>query len=153
MRPLSIAILCIAAALAGSAAGAQPRASAAPPGAASHPLDGAPMPLTADEALPPVGKGNLFSDGQVRYCLAQLLRVDAVRPLLNRYEREEVEQFNALVADFNARCGSYRYKDNALEESKAWLDDNRTLIERTARANYMMRFPGEPKLGKAAKKP
>ena len=142
MRSLSIAILCIAAALARAGAAAEAPASAVSPGAASHPIDAAPMPLTGDEALPPVGKGNLFSDGQVRYCLAQLIRVDAVRPLLNRYEREEVEQFNALVADFNARCGSYRYKDNALDEAKAWVEENHAQIEHTARENYMKRFPG-----------
>jgi TonB family protein len=126
---------------------------AGPPGAASHAIQAAPMPLTEDEALPPSGKGNLFSDAQVRYCLAQLIRVDAIRPLLNRYEREEVEQFNALVADFNARCGGYRYKDNALAEAKAWLEDNRAEIERAARENYMTRFPGEPKVATAPKKP
>jgi TonB family protein len=139
--------------LLGGAHAEQAAPVAGPPGAASHAIQAAPMPLTEHEALPPSGKGNLFSDAQVRYCLAQLIRVDAIRPLLNRYEREEVEQFNALVADFNARCGSYRYKDNALDEAKAWLEDNRAQIERAARENYMTRFPGEPKVANAPKKP
>jgi TonB family protein len=136
-----------------SSAHAQQAPVAGPPGAASHAIQAAPMPLTEDEALPPTGKGNLFSDAQVRYCLAQLIRVDAIRPLLNRYEREEVEQFNALVADFNARCGGYRYKDNALAEAKAWLEANRAQIERAARENYMTRFPGESKVATAPKNP
>jgi TonB family protein len=140
-------------ALLGGAHAEQAAPVAGPPGAASHAIQAAPMPLTEHEALPPSGKGNLFSDAQVRYCLAQLIRVDAIRPLLNRYEREEVEQFNALVADFNARCGSYRYKDNALDEAKAWLEDNRAQIERAARENYMTRFPSEPKVANAPKKP
>jgi len=140
-------------ALLGGAHAEQAAPVAGPPGAASHAIQAAPMPLTEHEALPPSGKGNLFSDAQVRYCLAQLIRVDAIRPLLNRYEREEVEQFNALVADFNARCGSYRYKDNALDEAKAWLEDNRAQIERAARENYMTRFPSEPKVANEPKKP
>ena len=79
-------------ALLGGAHAEQAAPVAGPPGAASHAIQAAPMPLTEHEALPPSGKGNLFSDAQVRYCLAQLIRVDAIRPLLNRYEREEVEQ-------------------------------------------------------------
>src|SRR5689334_25401895 len=82
-------MLILAAAAAAGALAQQPAPVAAPPGAASHPIEASPMPLTENEALPPVGKGNLFSDAQVRYCLAQLIRVDAVRPLLNRYRSEE----------------------------------------------------------------
>jgi TonB family protein len=124
----------------------------APPGSASHPIEATPMPLTEEEALPPVGKGNMFSDEQLRYCLAQLVRVDAVRPLLDRYEHEEVEHFNALVADFNARCGSYRYKGNALDEAKAWLEENRVKIDAAARETYTKRFPHQSKVAKSPKK-
>src|SRR5689334_12336829 len=148
MKSLPIIAVCIAGLLHAPAEAAGPTT----PGAASRPIEAAPLPLTEDEALPPHGRGNLYSDAQVRFCQAQLVRIDAVRPLLNRYEREEVEQFNALVADFNARCGNYRYKGNALEESKAWLEDNRALIERTARDTYMARFPGEPKIARSARK-
>jgi len=123
----------------------------AAPGSAARPTDGAIMPLTEDEALPPPGKGNMFSDEQLRFCVAQMVRVDSIRPLLDRYEREEVEFFNAVVADFNSRCASYRYKGMALDEAKAWLEENRAQIEAATRANYMKRFPRETK--KAVKAP
>ena len=150
MTPISahLKMLAVAAFLLGNAAAQE----TAPPGSASRPLEAAPMPLTEDEALPPVGKGNMFSDEQLRYCLAQLVRVDAVRPLLDRYEREEVEHFNALVADFNARCASYRYKGNALDEAKAWLEESRAKIEAAARESYTKRFSRESKVVKAPKK-
>jgi len=141
-------MLAVAALLLGTAAAQEP----APPGSASHPIEAAPIPLTEDEALPPAGKGNMFSDEQLRYCLAQLVRVDAVRPLLDRYEREEVEQFNAMVADFNARCGSYRYKGPALDEAKAWLEEHRAQIDAAARESYMKRFPRVTKVAKTPKK-
>jgi len=111
MKSLPIIAVCIAGLLHAPAEAAGPTT----PGAVSRPIEAAPLPLTEDEALPPHGRGNLYSDAQVRFCQAQLVRIDAVRPLLNRYEREEVEQFNALVADFNARCGNYRYNGNVLE--------------------------------------
>ena len=140
----------IAAVLLGKAAAQQPRPTV-PPGSASQRIEAPSIRLTRDEALPPVGKGNLISDAQVRYCQAQLIRIDAIRPLLNRYEREEVEHFNALVADFNNRCGNYRYKGNALAEAKTWLEDSREQID-AKRDAYMKRFPAEPKIAKSEKK-
>src|SRR5215813_6832398 len=51
-----------AAALLAYALAQHPVASAAPPGSASRAIEAAPIPLTEAEALPPTGKGNLFSD-------------------------------------------------------------------------------------------
>ena len=45
------------------------------------------------------------------------------------------------MVDFNARCGSYRYEGNALDEAKAWLEEHRAQIEADARTSYMKRFP------------
>jgi TonB family protein len=117
--------------------------SGMPPGSLRDPIvpAGAADPLsshgnagsTAEEEMPPVGKGEMFSEGQIRYCLAQRVRIDAVRPLLNRYDHDEIRRFNEQVADLNSRCSSYRYSGSALQDARAWLDSARPRIEQAAR--------------------
>ena len=107
-------------------------ATAAP---APHPRSaGAP---SGGEEMPPVSKGEFFSEAQIRWCLAQRVRIDSVRPMLNRYDQEEVRQFNHQVADLNARCSSYRYYGTNLPDAKAWLEVERTRIEREARDAHL----------------
>jgi TonB family protein len=117
--------------------------SVMPPGSLRDPIvpAGAPDPLsspgnagsTADEDMPPVGRGEMFSEGQIRYCLAQRVRIDAIRPLLNRYDHDEIRRFNEQVADLNSRCSSYRYSGSALQDARAWLESTRPRIEQAAR--------------------
>jgi len=97
--------------------------------------------LPFDEEIPPGGVDNLmFSDAAIRYCLAQIIRIDAVRPLVDRYERPQVEYFNTLVADYNNRCGHYRYVEGARESAQAQVEPSRSKIESDARDAYRKRF-------------
>src|SRR5882724_3150118 len=48
------------------------------------------------EERPPVGKSNLFSEAQIRYCLSQIIRIQAVRTLVDRYRKAQVQYFNEL---------------------------------------------------------
>ncbi|HEU5284829.1 MAG TPA: hypothetical protein VFU53_13505, partial [Burkholderiales bacterium] len=102
-----------------------------------------PFAPSDDEERPPVGKDHMFSEPQIRYCLAQLTRINAVRPLLDRYQSEHVKHFNAQVADLNSRCSSYRYVGPALGNARVWLATSRARIEEDARAAYTERFAGE----------
>jgi TonB family protein len=102
-----------------------------------------PFAPSDDEERPPVGKDNMFSEPQIRYCLAQLTRINAVRPLLDRYQSEHVKYFNAQVADLNSRCSSYRYVGPALGNARVWLATSRPRIEQDARAAYTECFAGE----------
>jgi TonB family protein len=118
-----------------------------PPGSLREPIvspraaDQVPSPpvtgSSGDEEMPQAGKGQLFSEFQIRYCLAQQLRIDAVRPLLNRYDHPQIRRFNDQVGDFNARCGSYRYYGSALQDAKAWLEAARPRIQQEAREAHM----------------
>ncbi len=101
--------------------------------------------VRADQALleeqkPPTGKGLVLSESQVRYCLAQIIRIDAVRPVLDPYEKAQVDYFNQVVADYNGRCASYRYRGDTLEREKAPIEANRVKIEIAARTEYGKRF-------------
>jgi TonB family protein len=102
--------------------------------------------LPFDEEIPPGGVDNLmFSDAAIRYCIAQIIRVDAVRSLVDRYERPQVEYFNGLVADYNNRCAHYRYMEGARENALALVEPNRAKIEKDAREAYRKRFAGTEK--------
>ena len=102
--------------------------------------------LPFDEEIPPGGVDNLmFSDAAIRYCLAQIIRIDAVRPLVDRYERGQVDYFNGLVADYNNRCGHYRYVEGARESAQAQVEPSRQKIESDAREAYRKRFAAADK--------
>ena len=73
-----------------------------------------------EEELPVSGDGSrLLTVSQIRYCLFQEVRLDAVRP--NVVEVEDVDRFNGMIEDWNSRCSRYRYRERDM------LDANRTL--------------------------
>jgi TonB family protein len=124
-----------------------------PPGSLSTPLQQpqstpagvsrAPHPL--EEEIPPFGKGNMLSESQIRYCLAEFIRIEAVRPVMNRYRRDQVEFFNALIAAYNSRCAKYRYELPAMDRAKYDVETNRSRIEGEARQAFLTRFQGPEK--------
>jgi peptidoglycan hydrolase-like protein with peptidoglycan-binding domain len=59
------------------------------------------------EEMPPIGTDRNFSEGNIRYCMFQKVRLEIIQPRIStNYESGE---FNRLVDDYNSRCGSYRY--------------------------------------------
>ncbi len=143
-RGIPGAVACVFLVAGSVALAAQPPAAGAPPSPPS-----APYPF--EEQVPPVGKGNLFSEEQISYCLAQSIRIEALRPLVNRYKKAQVEYFNAQTADFNSRCESYRYLGEAREAAKAAVEGSRSRIEDDARAAYAKRFPVEDRVAAPSK--
>ena len=111
-------------------------------------------PLPFDEEVPPAGADNLmFSDAEIRYCLAQIIRIEAVRPLVDRYERAQVGYFNELVADYNSRCGHYRYMEGARESAQVQVEVSRSTIESDARQAYVWRFAESEKSSPPTRSP
>ena len=111
-------------------------------------------PLPFDEEVPPAGADNLmFSDAEIRYCLAQIIRIEAVRPLVDRYERAQVGYFNELVADYNSRCGHYRYMEGARESAQVQVEVSRSTIESDARQAYVWRFAESEKSSPSTRSP
>lgn len=64
------------------------------------------------ETKPPVGQDLVLSREQFRYCLAEDIRLDATKSAVNNYVDADVDRFNAMVADYNSRCSSFRYHTN-----------------------------------------
>ena len=64
------------------------------------------------EAVPPVGTDLVLTEPQVRYCTYQGERIEYLRTMANT--NRQIDRFNALVDDFNARCSSFRYRVGVL---------------------------------------
>jgi len=73
------------------------------------------VPSAPQESKPPIGQDLVFSTAQIRYCLAEDIRMDGAKAALNSYSDSDVYRFNAMVTDYNSRCGSFRYRSGALE--------------------------------------
>jgi peptidoglycan hydrolase-like protein with peptidoglycan-binding domain len=100
-------------------------------------------PSRPEETRPPVGQNLVLSTAQIRYCLAEDIRMDAAKPTVNSYSDSDVDRFNAMVADYNSRCGSFRYRSGALESARRDIEPYRSQLQ----AEGMSRFARSPSTG------
>ena len=75
---------------------------------------------------PPVGRDNVLSVAQIRWCLREGILVDVKRPLIS--SNLDVAAFNESVDDHNRRCGSFKYRRGVLERAKREVEAMRTQI-------------------------
>jgi len=92
---------------------------------------GAPRP-SGVIGKPPVGEAHVLDRDQIRYCLSEKVRLDAIEPIVNTSRNLEVDKFNGSVADYNSRCGHFRYRRGSLESVRAEVEARRSEIERNA---------------------
>ena len=93
-------------------------------------------PPTPTEDRPPVGTNNALSTAQIRYCLAEDIRLSAGKAVVNQYLDTEVDRYNALVSDYNRRCGQFRYRRGALESARAEVEARRAALEAEGVARF-----------------
>lgn len=86
------------------------------------------------EERPPVGTNNVLSAAQITYCLAQKTRLKAAQGAINQYAASDIERFNAMVDDWNRRCGSYRYEQGVRVAAIASVASFRSSYEREGKA-------------------
>lgn len=109
--------------------------SAGTPGAATQ------APTRPEESKPPIGQDLVFSAAQIRYCLAEDIRMDAAKSVLNNYSDADVDQFNAMVSDYNSRCGSFRYRSGALESARRDIEPYRSQLQTEGRSRFARSLP------------
>jgi hypothetical protein len=101
------------------------------------------MPLgskVADlEIEPPVGTGQHFSLGNVRYCHFQEERLRTIKE--NVRGAEDTRAFNLLAVDYNARCSDFFYQDSDVATVTAEMAANRKQLAAEA-VRIMARWPG-----------
>ena len=93
-------------------------------------------PSRPQESKPPVGQDLVFSTAQIRYCLAEDIRMDGAKSALNNYSDYDVDRFNAMVADYNSRCGSFRYRSGALESARRDVEPYRSQFQSEGRNRF-----------------
>ena len=75
---------------------------------------------------PPVGENNILSVAQIRWCLREGIRIEVLRPMPTT--NSQIDQFNAVVADYNSRCGSFRYRERTLTRARREVERVRAEI-------------------------
>lgn len=115
--------------------GVEPRVAS--PQYPSTPSATRPAPSEFVEERPPVSRGELYSTPQLRYCLAESIRIEAVREVLDKSGPRSVEEFNARIEDFNARCSRYRFYESEMFIVKDEVERHRTRLQADARRAYL----------------
>lgn len=93
-------------------------------------------PSRPQESEPPVGQDLVFSTAQIRYCLAEDIRMDGAKSAVDNYIDSDVDRFNAMVADYNSRCGSFRYRSGALESVRRDVEPYRSQLQAEGRSKF-----------------
>ncbi|OYT98007.1 MAG: hypothetical protein CFE40_14085 [Burkholderiales bacterium PBB1] len=93
-------------------------------------------PTRPQESMPPVGQDLVFSTSQIRYCLAEDIRMEGVKSALNNYIDSDVDRFNAMVADYNSRCGRFRYRSGALESARRDIEPYRSQLQSEGQSRF-----------------
>lgn len=105
---------------------------------------------------PPIGDGFVFNREQMRYCLTEKIRIDAVEKIVNGSRSHEVDQFNAIVTDYNGRCGHFKYRRGLLESVKSEVNSQQAEIEQAAQSAWVRNTLGlestpRPKAARSAR--
>lgn len=95
-----------------------------------------PAPSRPSEERPPVGSGNVLSVAQIRYCLAEDIRLEASKAVVSSYDDAAVDRFNAYVSDYNSRCGQFRYRRGTLESARADVERIRASLQDEGRLRF-----------------
>ena len=109
------------------------------PTTSSQPSDTSSLPSPAPrilEEVPGVGSGNVLSASQIRYCLAEDTRLAAAKQVVSEYNSNDVDRFNAMVAEYNSRCSNFQYRRGALESARSEVENFRTDLLAQGRSRF-----------------
>jgi len=129
---LGIAVIIGAIWIANQSDNKTPSSTAYSPGGSPTPT----VPVRPNEQKPEVGRNNVLSTGQIRYCLAEKIRLDAAEAVINNYVDSDVDRFNGYVDDYNSRCGEFRYRQGALESARREVEPHRVQLQADGRSRF-----------------
>jgi hypothetical protein len=87
------------------------------------------------EVMPePGGMNRTLSSSEIRYCVSEDIRIGAAKSVVNAYSDWEVDRFNEMVSDYNARCGMFKYSRGTLESVRSSVEKRRAGLEAEGRA-------------------
>lgn len=103
-------------------------------------------PSRPTESKPQVGQNLVLSREEIRYCLAEDIRMNGAKSALNNYIDADVDRFNAMVADYNSRCSSFQYQTNNrgrndLKSAQRDIEPFRSQIQSEGRSRFARSTP------------
>ncbi len=96
------------------------------------------IPIRPSEVKPPVGTNLNLSVAQIRYCMAEDIRLDGAKQSLNNYIGFDVDIFNEMVSDYNSRCGHFLYRVGALDTAKSEVEVYRKALIAEGRSRFAL---------------
>ena len=109
------------------------RPGTAPSNTQPSPSPSHPLPQTPEAQIsglefskPSVGENNILSIAQIRWCLREDIRIEVLRPMTTT--NSEIDQFNAVVADYNRCCLSYQYREGDVTRAQREVERVRAQI-------------------------
>ena len=102
------------------------------PSSIQGPLSGSQVSDDIGEDRPAIGTNLNFSRANIRYCLFQDVRLQALRSLV--VQEADITAFNALVDDWNSRCSKYLYRPSDKTAVDLEIDARRASLEAEGRA-------------------
>lgn len=103
---------------------------------ASNSRTAAQLPSRPAETKPSVGRNNVLQTDQIRYCLAEKIRLEAAESVVNNYDDSDVDRLNGYINDYNSRCAEYRYRSGALEGARRGLEPYRSQLQAEGRNRF-----------------
>jgi peptidoglycan hydrolase-like protein with peptidoglycan-binding domain len=83
------------------------------------------------ETKPAIGTATTFNRANIRYCVFQEARLDALKPFLQ--DNEAIDRSNELVRDWNSRCGRYTYRERDMSAVQSELPQRIDSLKAQAR--------------------
>jgi len=80
------------------------------------------------EETPPVGTTFTLTQPQLRYCLAEEIRIIETKRIMDNSSQIQVDSFNAFINDYNSRCGRYKYDRSVRERARTETEARRSTL-------------------------
>jgi hypothetical protein len=90
-------------------------------------------PTRPTEQEPPLGRNNVLAGAQIRYCVAENIRIDAAAKVVDNNIEAHVDRFNGMVEDYNSRCAEFRYREGSLQSAERAMEPYREELEQEGR--------------------
>jgi len=97
------------------------------PSSSSAPSDPASSNYSS-ESKPDIGRGNILSEGEIRYCISEGIRLEAARAAIDKTNNHQIERFNTLIDDFNGRCSNYKYRQSDYDRAQQASSSEREML-------------------------
>lgn len=79
--------------------------------------------------VPTTTANQVLSQGEIKYCLAEKARLDAMQGIIDQRRQAHITNFNFRVDDYNARCTSYRYRQADMNLARTEIEGMRSSLQ------------------------